>query len=315
MLSLLLQAIPTFNTTSSSFQSTNTLGTAFFWIGFGFFVTTAGLFLLSAIIARSDKVRSFSVGNLTIVGIAATAYFAMAIGQGYNINPMTGRYNYWVRYIDWFFTTPLILLDVANLCGASNNLTAMLVIFDVFMIVTGLFGSLSIGNSGRWGWFSLGCVAFMPVLWLILFDFQRYIKVRPEINRAYQTQVWYLAILWILYPIVWGLGTGAQVISTDAETVWITILDILAKAVFGSILLGLFREVLPFGEGLLADHPSNLPRHAEYDERDLEAIDPATKQPYIVRGVHSHNSSPAVSQNAAANQNAAASQDAAAYAK
>ena len=124
-------------------------------------------------------------------------------------------------------------------------------------------------------------VAFVPILYLVLVDYLKY--KRPEVSVAYNTHAMYLAVLWILYPIAVGLGTDGEVISSDAETVWITILDILAKTVSGSILLSIFRTSLPFGEGLLADYPAALPRHAEYDERDAEGLDPVTNQTYLIR--------------------------------
>ena len=253
-----------------------------FWVGFGFFVFGACAFLLSAFLARSEKVRSFSITNLIIVCIASSAYYTMARGEGYVIAPSNGRYVYWVRYVDWALTTPLLLLDMANLAGASRSLTAMAIIFDELMIILGLASVLSIGDSGtKWGWFALGNAAFLPILYLVLVDYHKY--KRPEVSVAYNTQALILAVLWIMYPIAVGLGTESSTISSDAETIWIVILDVLAKTVFGSILLGLWRNRLPFSEGYVADHPSALARHSEYDERDVEGLDPATNQTYLIR--------------------------------
>ena len=239
------------------------------------------MFLLSAFLTKSEKIRSFSITSCIITSIAATAYYTMARGEGYSIKSTTGRYIYWARYIDWALTTPLILLDMANLAGASRSLTAILLVFDDLMIILGLASVLSLDNGTKWGWFALGCVAFVPILYLVLIDYQKY--KRPEVSGAYNTHAVYLAILWVLYPVAVGVGSEGEAISSDAETVWITILDILAKTVFGSMLLTLFRPALPFGDGLLADHPASLPRHAEYDERDVEGLDPGTKQTYLIR--------------------------------
>ena len=106
---------------------------------------------------------------------------------------------------------------------------------------------------------------------------------RSEVRTAYNVQAWYLAVLWVIYPIAVGLGSEGEVISVDAETIWITWLDVSAKTLFGSMLLGLFRQSLPFGEGLRADYPTGLPRHSDYDEGDLEGLDPAASKPYAIR--------------------------------
>jgi len=50
-------------------------------------------------------------------GIATFAYYAMLSGQGWLISPSC-RQLFYVRYIDWFVTTPLILVDLALIVGA-----------------------------------------------------------------------------------------------------------------------------------------------------------------------------------------------------
>lgn len=56
--------------------------------------------------------------------------------------------------------------------------------------------------------------------------------------------VWTLA-LWCLYPIAWGLCEGGNVISPDSEAVFYGILDLLAKPVFGALLIWGHRGIDP----------------------------------------------------------------------
>ena len=51
--------------------------------------------------------------------------------------------------------------------------------------------------------------------------------------------------LWFLYPIAWGLSEGGNVIAPDSEAVFYGILDILAKPVFGALLLWGHRNIDP----------------------------------------------------------------------
>jgi bacteriorhodopsin len=51
------------------------------------------------------------------------------------------------------------------------------------------------------------------------------------------------AFLWILYPIAWGLCEGGNVISADSEAVFYGILDLLAKPVFGALLIWNHRNI------------------------------------------------------------------------
>lgn len=56
--------------------------------------------------------------------------------------------------------------------------------------------------------------------------------------------------LWALYPIAWGLSEGGNVISPDSEAVFYGILDILAKVVFGALLIWGHRNIEPRRLGL-----------------------------------------------------------------
>ena len=155
------------------FNTTGTAGTINLWIGFGFFVSGATLFLLSAVMTSSSKVRTFSVTNCVINAVAATAYYTMARHEGYTTRASTGREILYVRYIDWAITTPLILFDVASLAGASTQLTLLIMAFDELMIILGLASVLTNDSGTKWGWFALGCVAFLPILYMVLVDYHK----------------------------------------------------------------------------------------------------------------------------------------------
>ena len=47
------------------------------------------------------------------------------------------------RYVDWFLTTPLLLLDLLILTDITVATTIWIMAADIFMIVFGLFGAVS----------------------------------------------------------------------------------------------------------------------------------------------------------------------------
>lgn len=61
--------------------------------------------------------------------------------------------------------------------------------------------------------------------------------------------VWTI-FLWFIYPIAWGLCEGGNVISPDSEAVFYGVLDILAKPVFGAMLIWGHRNIDPATLGL-----------------------------------------------------------------
>jgi len=64
-------------------------------------------------------------------------------------------------------------------------------------------------------------------------------------------------VLWILYPIAWGVCEGGNVISPDSEAAFYGTLDFLAKIGFGCLLLWGHRGIDPGRLGL---------RIRDYDE-------------------------------------------------
>lgn len=114
----------------SHFNRTNSLGVVFFYIGLGFFVFAAGAFLLSFWRSATHKQRIFSNTSIIIVCIAATAYLCMGMGTGYSVR-RGGRWIYWARYIDWAFTTPLLIWDLGTFAGVGLP-QIILAMFSIF---------------------------------------------------------------------------------------------------------------------------------------------------------------------------------------
>lgn len=77
----------------------------------------------------------------------------------------------------------------------------------------------------------------------------------PEVSRTYLIVGVWTIFLWFLYPIAWGISEGGNVIAPDSEAVFYGILDILAKPVFGALLLWGHRNIDP---ALLGSKSSSL---------------------------------------------------------
>lgn len=105
------------------------------------------------------------------------------------------------------------------------------------MVVTGLVGAL-VKSSYKWGFFVFGCFAFLFVAYTVVFEGRTHASaLGSDINKTYTLcGVWTIG-LWFLYPIAWGLCEGGNVISSDSEAVFYGILDLLAKPVFGALLI------------------------------------------------------------------------------
>ena len=149
-----------------------------------------------------------------------------------------------------FVTTPLLLLDLLLTSGLPWPTILITILLDEVMIVTGLVGALT-RSSYKWGYYTFGCFAFFFVAYNVVFVARRHAyALGAEIHRTFLiTGVWTI-FLWFLYPIAWGLSEGGNVISPDGEAIFYGILDILAKPVFGALLIWGHRNIDPAQLGI-----------------------------------------------------------------
>jgi len=225
-----------------------THGSDWLWAAFAIMLLT-GVIVLAWSFAVPRGQRVFHHIGLIILFTASTAYFSMASNLGYTGIATEFAYEgfakgvyrqiWYVRYIDWVITTPLLLLELLLASGLTLSDILTVLFFDELMIITGLVGAL-VASSYKWGYFAGGCIAEFYVLF-VLFGPAR--KTAGIIGKKYASSLTtssaMLSVLWILYPVAWGLADGSSYISPDSEMVFYGVLDVLAKPVF--ILFHLFQ--------------------------------------------------------------------------
>lgn len=144
---------------------------------------------------------------------------------------------FYVRYIEWFVTMPLLLLGLfltARLPLASVLCT---ILADWIMVICFLSGSL-VRTSFKWGFYTFGTSALLFVIWQIVWDVRRHAAVLGGPSyRTYLMAAGMLVVPWMLYPVAWGLSEGGNVIHPDSEAIFYGILDIISKVGFGIVLL------------------------------------------------------------------------------
>jgi bacteriorhodopsin len=228
------------------------------WVG------TAGMFLgmLYFIIRgwgeENTRMQEFFIVTIFIAAIAFVNYLAMALGYGVTEVMINGeaRTIYWARYTDWFFTTPLLLIDLGLLAGATRNELATLVGLDAAMIGTGAIATLTGDGAGAIA--SLGVEAQRIVWWgvstgfllvLLYFLFGSLTDKARNLGGAatskFKTLRNLIVVIWLVYPVWWIIGTeGLGVLpGLGVETAGFAVLDLVAKIGFGIILLS-SREAL-----------------------------------------------------------------------
>nr|AHH02116.1 protein 118 [synthetic construct] len=241
-------------------------GEAMYWIVFGVFSLSA-LAIAVLTYRKAPALRSHGYCTLAILCTASIAYFSMATQGGYAFIKVydetnTARAIYWARYVDWTITTPLLLLDILLMAGLSIGDTLWIVAADLAMILTGLFGAL-LPNRYKWGWFGIGCLFMVFIMWGLLFHGRRAAFLRSKkIGGVYSILSLYLLALWWIYPIAWGLAEGSNTISSKAEAIFYGCLDLMTKGVFGWMIMLMAEPVVARQhreeEELNGAHPSLL---------------------------------------------------------
>jgi bacteriorhodopsin len=147
---------------------------------------------------------------------------------------------YWARYADWVFTTPLLLFDLALLAGANRNTIATLVGLDVFMIVTGGIAAFEPNAEYRILWWGISTGALLVLLYVLVGTLSEQARRKSaEVSQLFGQLRNLIIVLWLLYPVVWILGTEGTigVLPLYWETAAFMVLDLSAKVGFGFVLL------------------------------------------------------------------------------
>jgi len=188
--------------------------------------------------------RRFYVITALISGIATVAYLLMFLGIGVTQVRIPGEVVlriYWMRYVDWLLTTPLLLLDLALLAGADRNTIYRLVGLDVGMVVVGAAAAIApVGQTVRLALWAVSSVFFVALLYVLANQLsQQAARQSGEVAALFSVLRNIVIVLWTAYPIVWIFGTESTIglIPLGIETALFAVLDLAAKVGFGFVLL------------------------------------------------------------------------------
>ena len=202
---------------------------------------SAAIFVMGKRRTHGEEMQTILHGLVPIV--AACSYFAVAIDQGAVQLPLgavapAGRLFYWARYVDWTFTTPMLLLALS--CTAMHSgirragAVFGMIASDVLMILTGLFFGFSEVAWIKWTWFLVSCIAFLGVYYVIFVQLmEENAREAPHAQSIYRRDALLLAVVWFLYPVVLAISPdGLSVVGSATGVVLIAVLDVVAKVVF-----------------------------------------------------------------------------------
>ncbi len=192
--------------------------------------------------ASNQRWRILYTLNFFICLIAAGLYLAMSLNLGFQV--IYDRPTFWVRYITWFCSTPLLLLDLAFLGRTNSLITGSLIGANAYMIATGFVGAITPKPMNQI-WYLVSCGAFLATLYLLIKPYRNQAEQNyPHAKRVFYKLLTAHIVLWSLYPVVWILAaTGFGVLSQGYETMGYTLLDLSSKVGFGFLSLNSLRQL------------------------------------------------------------------------
>lgn len=207
-------------------SATYAIGTA------GMALGTAALAVGLRHVAEEHPLRYASL--LGVTGIAAVAYAVMTVGLG--AVTVGDRVVFVPRYVDWLLTTPLLILYVGLLSGASRRTVGRAVGVNTLVLGLGTAATLTTGPV-RYALFGAGFAAFLGLLHLLYRPMTA--AARDSADAALFGKLRdVIGVLWSVYPVVWLAGTaGFGVMTAEMTALVVVYLDLVTKVGFGVIVL------------------------------------------------------------------------------
>ncbi len=245
------------------------------------------LFLLLSQRQVAPRYRAALIVSATVCGIAAYHYFRIfsnfqeSYPAGSTIDAAhvlsNVEFNEGYRYVDWFLTVPLLLVETVAVLAlsrtAANKLLVKLVPAAALMILLGYPGEITLETGPRVIWGILSTLPFLYLLYVLFVELGRAIEGRSaQVRKQISNLRWLLLASWGAYPIAYAfpLLGGEFFGGADgfvARQAGYSVADIVAKAFFGILIYRLARtqsiesEPELYGDHADAPKTGSVPGH------------------------------------------------------
>ena len=218
-----------------------------------------GIFLLLSQRRVLERYRNALVISAMVCFIATYHYFRIfenfkasyaPTAQGgdgvYKLTKIT--FNEAYRYVDWFLTVPLLLVETIAVLALARSvakpLLAKLVFASALMIGLGYPGEIATSDGTRLLWGALSTIPFIYLLYVLFVEVSKSLDRQPAEVRSTVGKLRIMLVgLWGVYPIaylfpVFGFDGASGFVARQAGY---SLADIFAKAAFGLVIFKIAR--------------------------------------------------------------------------
>lgn len=154
-----------------------------------------------------------------------------------NLDNGLTRQIFFAKYINWVVSFPAIILVLGLLSGVSWATIVYQVFLSWFWILAYIAGAYTPTNY-KWGFFAFGTFAWV-LLTLSQWMHGRKAAKRVGVTRDYTILLGWLTLLWLLYPVAWGLSDGGNKIGETAGFIFFGILDVLLLPILSFVTMAM----------------------------------------------------------------------------
>ncbi|GJD02050.1 heat shock protein 30 [Colletotrichum higginsianum] len=193
-----------------------------------------GVFALSHKPRGNEKIFHYLLNIALLVG--AITYFANASNLGWSVIPQdrdTSRQIFFNKYINWVVAFPIVNILLGLVANSSWATIAWHVFLSWVWVISYLVSAFT-PTVYKWGFFVFGTVAYL-VMAASIFGEGRIGAKRVGTQGDYWILAGYFNLLWLLYPIAFGVSEGGNTIGVTPHFIFFGILDVLMIP-FGSII-------------------------------------------------------------------------------
>ena len=211
------------------------------YVGISFFITSMAL-LASAIfffLERQNVDRKWQLSMTVMVLVTFIAFIHYLYMRDLWVNAQESPVTY--RYIDWFITVPLQIVEFYLILNAAVKVKAelfwKLLVASVVMLVSGYIGEAELGDVVVS--FVIGVIAWFYIIYQVFFGeaSEHYGKITNDSTRiAFNGLRWIVTIGWAIYPVGYIYGYSQALPDINALNIIYNFADFLNKIAFGMMI-------------------------------------------------------------------------------
>lgn len=223
-------------------QALSVNGSSWLWAVTAIFLFSF-LILLALTLRPRYGERVFHYIFSTTILVGAIAYYTMAADKAWLVIPQANnidngdRQMFWAKFVYWVVSFPACVLSLGLVSGVTWASITYGVLFSWVWVIAYL-GSAATPTNYKWGYYTIGTVAWL-ILVLGSFTIGRTSAARLGVSGHYMLLAGWVNLIWLLYPIAFGISDGGNVIGITQSFIFYGILDILLIPVLAFATIGL----------------------------------------------------------------------------